>query len=90
MAAVTLQGTGTVLTTDFKSVKWEGLTKAGKLCTITLANAINMGNISWAFAEKSDVVPQIVFTEVDALDVADRGGFGSTAAVSTSTTSPWH
>lgn len=62
MAAVTLQGTGKVLTTDFKSVKWEGLTKAGKTCTITLANAINMGNISWAFAEKNDVVPQIVFT----------------------------
>ena len=69
MAAVTLQGTGKVLTTDFKSVKWEGLTKAGKMCTITLTNAINMGNISWAFAEinadddMGPVVDRVVITD---------------------------
>ena len=79
MAAVTLHGTGTVLTTDFKSVKWEGLTKAGKTCTITLTNAINMGNISWAFAEKNDVVPQIVFT----------AAYTNTDAHISDTTEPW-
>lgn len=62
MAALKMRGTGQVVTTDFKDVKWEGLTKGGKLVTITLSNAINMGGIDWTFAEKNDVVPQIVFT----------------------------
>lgn len=62
MATVTYQGTGTVLTTDFRSVRWVGKTKGGKNVTITLANAINMGNIDWAFAEKNDTVPTLTFT----------------------------
>jgi hypothetical protein len=62
MAKVTLTGTGAVTAADFKTVKWEGLTKGGNAVTITLANAINMGNIDWTFAEKNDVVPSVTFT----------------------------
>lgn len=57
-----ITGTGAVTSADFKQVKWEGLTKGGNAVTITLFNAINMGNIDWTFAEKNDVVPSIEFT----------------------------
>ena len=57
-----ITGTGAVTSADFKDVKWEGLTKGGNAVTITLFNAINMGNIDWTFAEKNDVVPSIEFT----------------------------
>lgn len=77
--AVTIKGTGQVLTSDFKTVKWIGLTKSGKAVTITLTNAINMGNISWAFAEKGDTVPQIVFT----------AAYNNTNAHISDTTEPW-
>lgn len=79
MAAVTYQGTGKVLDTDFKSVKWVGKTKGGKNVTITLSNAINMGNINWTFAEKNDTVPQIVFT----------AAYTNTDAMISDTTEPW-
>lgn len=79
MAAVTMQGTGQVLNTDFKTVKWEGLTKGGKTITITLTNAINIGNISWTIAEKNDIVPQIVFT----------AAYTNTDAHISDTTEPW-
>lgn len=58
----TITGTGSVVSGDFKTVKWEGLTKGGNAITITLENAINMGNIDWTVAEKNDVVAQVVFT----------------------------
>lgn len=79
MANVTLKGTGQVLSTDFKAVKWVGKTKDGKAVTIELANAINMGNINWTFAEKDDVVPQIVFTAC----------YTNTDAHISDTTEPW-
>ena len=60
--AYTIKGTGIVSTTDFHSVTWTGKTKAGNSCVITLANAINMGNVDWTFAEKDDVVAQIEMT----------------------------
>lgn len=55
-------GTGEVTNADFKEVKWVGLTKGGNAVTITLHDAINMGNIDWTFAEKNDVVPSVEFT----------------------------
>lgn len=57
-----ITGTGAVTSADFKEVKWVGLTKGGNAVTITLHDAINMGNIDWTFAEKNDVVPSIEFT----------------------------
>lgn len=73
------KGTGTVASTDFKAVKWEGLTKGGNAVTIEMAKALNMGNIDWTFAEKSDVVAQLVFTAV----------YTNTNAIAESTEEPW-
>ena len=61
MAVSTYIGTGAVTSADFKSCRWVGTTKGGNAVTITLNNAINMGNIEWTFAEKNDVVPSIEF-----------------------------
>lgn len=60
--AVTIKGTGIVTSADFKNVVWTGKTKNGKSVTITLANAINKGNIDLSFVEKDDTVAQLVFT----------------------------
>lgn len=74
-----LKGTGAVALTDYHTVKWVGKDKANNPITITLPNAINMGNIEWAFKEKDDVVASITFTAV----------YENTDAISTSTEEPW-
>lgn len=58
----TITGNGNVALTDYKTVKWTGVTKAGDAVEIQLSNAINMGDIDWTFAEKNDTVPSITFT----------------------------
>lgn len=55
-------GTGVVVEDDFKEVKYVGKTKGGKPVTITMENAINMGNIDWTMAEKNDTVAAIEMT----------------------------
>lgn len=55
-------GAGRILPEDYKDVCWIGKTKGGKAITIKLKDAINMGNIDWAFAEKNDTVANVVFT----------------------------
>ncbi len=75
----TITGTGAVTAADFNDVKWVGLTKGGNAITITIKNAINMGNIDWTFAEKNDVVPQVVFT----------GAYDNTDQASSSTAENW-
>lgn len=60
--SLTIKGTGIVTTSDFHSVTWTGKTKAGKAVTITIPNAINLGNIDWTMAEKDDVVQAIELT----------------------------
>lgn len=62
MAATKYQGTGVVTSADFHSVTWTGRTKDGNSVIITMPDAINMGNLDWTFAEKDDVVAQVVFT----------------------------
>lgn len=74
-----MKGTGIIASTDYKSVKWEGKTKSGNTISIEMPKAINLGNIDWAFAEKSDTVAQIVFTSV----------YSNTDAASTSNEEPW-
>lgn len=74
-----LKGTGAVALTDYHTVKWVGKDKANNPITITLPNAINMGNIEWAFKEKDDVVASITFTAV----------YENTDAISASTEEPW-
>lgn len=72
-------GTGAIALTDYHAVKWVGKDKAGNALTITLPKAINLGNIDWTFAEKDDMVAQIVFTAV----------YSNTDAGSTSTEEPF-
>lgn len=59
--AITIKGTGIVASTDFKNVVWTGKTHGGKAVTITLANAINKGNIDLSMVEKDDTVAQLTF-----------------------------
>ncbi len=73
------QGTGTVSNSDFKKVKYVGKTKSGKALTITLTDAINMGNIDWAFAEKGETVAEVTFTAC----------YNNTDEAATSTAEPW-
>jgi len=75
----TLTGTGAITSADFKTVKWVGKDKAGNAVTITLDNAINMGNIDWTFAEKDDTVAAVTFTAC----------YENTDAASTSTAEAW-
>lgn len=79
MSATKYIGTGAIQAADFKTVKWEGLTKGGNAVTITLKDAINVGNIDWTFAEKNDVVPAITF----------EACYDNTDAASSSTIEPW-
>lgn len=60
-ADIKLTGSGEVLETDYKYIKFVGKTKAGKPITIELENAFCRSNPDWAFAEKDDVVPEIEF-----------------------------
>lgn len=73
------QGSGAIATTDYKAVKWVGVTKDGKAVTITLAKAINMNNIDLTFADKSETVAQLVYTAV----------YSNTNAPASSTDEPW-
>lgn len=79
MANTKYVGNGEVISGDFKTVKWVGKTKGGKAVTITLENALNMGNIEWTFAEKNDVVPSIEF----------QACYDNTDSASASNYEPW-
>ena len=58
------EGKGVIASTDYHSVRFEGMTTSKKYVKIEMAKAINMGNINWEFREKDDVVDAIVFTGV--------------------------
>lgn len=47
---------------DYQPVKWVGKTLEGKAVTITLDNALNMGNLSLTLEDKNEVVPELEFT----------------------------
>lgn len=79
MAAVTYAGTGAVSDSDFKAVTWTGKDKGGNSVVITFANAINMGDIDWTFADKDDTVAAVTFTAC----------YANTDAASTTTTEPY-
>ena len=73
------RGTGQITSADYKKVKYVGKTKGGQAVTITLDDAINLGNIDWTFAEKDDTVAEIVMTAV----------YDNTDAMATDTQEPW-
>lgn len=62
MATKVITGNGgNIASKDFHVLTWTGKTKGGNACKITLENAINKGNLDWALAEKSEVVPALEF-----------------------------
>ena len=74
-----ITGTGAVVDADFHNVRWVGKTKAGAAVTISIADAINLGNIEWTYAEKNDIVPSITFT----------GAYDNTDEAASDTTENW-
>lgn len=58
----TLSSTLKIIEGDHNDVTWTGKTKDGKSVTITIENAINMGNIEWTLEDKNEVVPSLEFT----------------------------
>lgn len=60
--------TGTMTSTlviaegDYNDVTWVGKTKAGKAVTITITDALNLGNLEWTLEDRSEVVPALEFT----------------------------
>ena len=54
-------GSGRVLESDFRYVKWVGRTKGGKAVQIELEKAFCRSNPDWAFEEKNDTTAEIEF-----------------------------
>lgn len=69
-ATGTLTSTLAIAAGDYNDVVWTGKTKDGKAVTVTVENAINMGNLEWTFEDKNEVVPALEFTA--AYDEATR------------------
>lgn len=61
---VTYTGSGSVASSDYKTVKYVGKTKGGKAVTIEMTKAICRSNPDWAFNDRDDVVPEIEFEGV--------------------------
>lgn len=57
-----LSSTLTIVAGDYNDVTWVGKTKDGKSVTITVEDAINMGNLEWTLEDKNEVVPSLEFT----------------------------
>lgn len=79
MATTKYIGTGAVISADFRQIKWVGKTKNNEDVIIEIYDAINMGNIEWTMAEKSDVVQNVEF----------QACYTNTDTASNSTTEPW-
>lgn len=79
MAQTILTGSGTVLDTDYRYVKWMGKTKGGQALTIELQKAFCRSNPDWTFAEKDDTVPEIEF----------EGVYDDAALAAGTRTEPW-
>jgi len=58
----TLASTLEIVAGDHNDIVWAGKTKDGKTVTITINDAINMGNIEWNLEDKNEVVPSLEFT----------------------------
>lgn len=61
MSKVITGNGGNIASADYHVITWTGKTKGGIPCKITLENALNKGNVDWALAEKSEVVPALEF-----------------------------
>jgi hypothetical protein len=79
MSTVKYTGSGVVADTDYKYVKWVGVTKGGGAVTIVMPKAICKSNPDWKFAEKNDTTLEIEF----------EGVYGDTALATGDRTEPW-
>lgn len=59
--ATVYTGAGSVQDSDFRYVKWIGLTKGGKPVQIEMEKAFCNSNPDWTFEEKNDTTAQVVF-----------------------------
>lgn len=57
-------GTGQILDTDYKYVKFVGKTKGGKAVQIEMPQAICLSNPDWKFEEKNDTTAEVEFSGV--------------------------
>lgn len=64
MANTKITGSGVVLESDYKYVKWIGKTKGGDAIQIVLPCAICRSNPDWKFEEKNEAVAEIEFEGV--------------------------
>ena len=58
----TYTGALTIATGDYADVVFTGKTLDNKSVVITLKDAINTGNLEWAFEDKNEVNPSLEFT----------------------------
>lgn len=70
-----LTSTLSIVSGDYNDVVWTGKTKDGKAVTITVEDALNMGNLEWTLEDKNEVVASLEFT--------------ATYDEATRTTAPW-
>jgi len=57
-----MTGTLVIAAGDYNDVTFTGKTKDGKSVVILVEDALNMGNLEWAFEDKNEVVPSLEFT----------------------------
>ena len=57
-----MKSTLVIASGNHNDVVWVGKTKDGKAVTITVEDAINMGNLEWTLEDKNEVVPSLEFT----------------------------
>ena len=62
MTTGTMTSSLSIVAGDYNDVVWTGKTMDGKAVTITVEDAINMGNLEWTFEDKNEVVPVLEFT----------------------------
>jgi len=62
MTTGTMTSSLSIVAGDYNDVVWTGKTMDGKAVTITVEDAISMGNLEWTFEYKNEVVPVLEFT----------------------------
>jgi len=65
-----MTGTLVIAAGDYNDVVFTGKTKDNKSVVITVSDALNLGNLEWAFEDKNEVVPALEFTAT--YDETDR------------------
>lgn len=59
--SVKITGKDGIEESDYNTVKWTGKTKEGRAVIITVKNSINLENIDWELADKSEVIHALTY-----------------------------